>query len=813
MSLLRTTLALAALLLLALPAAAQAGTAYRDATTVYFVANGGEANDLRVTLEGGNYVLHDAGADMTALPAGGCSATGDPKRVHCPAAGVARLYLETENLADHVDVSAPTAAWIELGPDGDRAEGSPLRDTLVGGAGNDTLAGRGGNDDVYGEDHITNSAMTGVNQLSGGAGNDLVRGGRGRDVMFGDGENDDMNGGGANDALFGGDGNDSVTGGDGDDELRGENGNDTVSSAAIVGIEMTPADAGNDVVDGGAGDDALSAGAGPAGAPDNDVLAGGAGRDVASYATRTAGVGASIDAAPNDGQAGEADDVRPDVEHLVGGAGEDTLIGSPANDTIDGGPGGDRLLAGAGGDDVVIGGLNDGGGDVIAGGDGADVLQGHGGDDVVRGEAGDDLLQGGGSGDRLEGGGDDDRVDGEDGDDLVTGGRGSDVLAGGAGSDRAEFPTGDYGPSAGTRAGAHVAQARSTGGNTVVVTLDDRDNDGAAGSGTGFCAPLGPAARCRRPPTQAVERDNVRSDVENLGGGGQDDTFVGSGGTNELDGREGEDYIDGGARADVLQGGAANDTVRSRDRAPDTVRCGTGADLAIADRNDTVARRGGQRCEWIDDGRRSTPRTGADVRVRPTCRRGATLPMRLPGTARFVPLRETVMLPVRTTLAADFCPVQLTASGGSRALAGGTFRGAEFAVRQRRAKRPTTELRLDPPRCTIRGRLGAHAASHRRPPYRFYARFFVRRRSGRRASASARAVAHSAAAAPRATLRVVGRASRATATRAARWSTSETCTATTTKVTAGRVSVYDAGRRRTVTVRAGRSYTARRRSR
>src|SRR5690606_40161162 len=41
----------------------------------------------------------------------------------------------------------------------------------------------------------------------------------------------------------------------------------------------------------------------------------------------------------DDGKAGENDDIRDDVENLVGGNGGDTLVGSRGSNVISGGPG------------------------------------------------------------------------------------------------------------------------------------------------------------------------------------------------------------------------------------------------------------------------------------------------------------------------------------------------------------------------------------------------------------------------------------------------------------------------------------------
>ena len=60
----------------------------------------------------------------------------------------------------------------------------------------------------------------------------------------------------------------------------------------------------------------------------------------------------------------------------------------------------------------------------------------------------------------------------------------------------------------------------------------------------------------------------------------------------------------------------------------------------------------------------------------------------------------------------------------------------------------------------------------------------------------------------RASFRVSGGASRAEG-RDATWRTTDRCTGTTTRVTRGRVTVYDKARRRTITLQAGARYVAR----
>lgn len=198
--------------------------------------------------------------------------------------------------------------------------GGRLSDSLYGGASDDTISGLAGDDYLEGND--------GNDVLIGGDGNDQLLGGSGNDSLEGDEGNDTLRGGSGKDTLDGGDGNDSLvagddgstliggtgsdmlTGGKGNDSLEGDSGNDT-----LIG------DAGNDTLDGGDGNDSLVAG------DDSSTLLGGTGND-----TLKGGKG-------NDSlNGGDGDDV------LYGGDGDDTLVGGKGNDTLYGGAGNDLYV-------------------------------------------------------------------------------------------------------------------------------------------------------------------------------------------------------------------------------------------------------------------------------------------------------------------------------------------------------------------------------------------------------------------------------------------------------------------------------------
>jgi Ca2+-binding RTX toxin-like protein len=140
-------------------------------------------------------------------------------------------------------------------------------------------------------------------------------------------------------AAFTGTGNDSanvITGGAGDDLLAGAGGNDTIFGGL-----------GNDTIDGGSQDDAIDGGGG------NDSLRGGSQND-----------------------------------RLDGGAGADFLNGETGDDTVNGGDDNDTVI-GDNGNDALSGGN---GNDILDGGNGIDVLNGGAGDDALNSGKGDDIL-------------------------------------------------------------------------------------------------------------------------------------------------------------------------------------------------------------------------------------------------------------------------------------------------------------------------------------------------------------------------------------------------------------------------------------
>ncbi|MBX3209345.1 MAG: calcium-binding protein [Labilithrix sp.] len=316
-----------------------------------------------------------------------------------------------------------------------------VSETISGGTGTDTVSyasrsaavtvtiGAGANDGAASEN---DDIMSDVEVVTGGAGDDSLTAATGVGAT--------LNGGPGNDTLVGDSGNDTLNGGPGNDTLRGK--------------------AGNDVMNGDDGDDTFDEESAENG---GDIMNGGAGIDTVDYSARTNALVVTMDgAAANDGESGEKDNVKGDIENIKGGSGDDTITGNALSNVITGGPGNDTLSGGAG-DDVFPQGSAADGNDTISGGAGVDKVDYSGrsaditaaldgvtasgdlaaseadilGTDIenLEGGAGDDVLTGNASANELVGNAGDDTLHGLGGDDTIEGGAGDDVINCGSGFD------------------------------------------------------------------------------------------------------------------------------------------------------------------------------------------------------------------------------------------------------------------------------------------------------------------------------------------------------------------------------------------
>ena len=268
---------------------------------VHYVAAPGERNRLLVTYaaDARSVVVSDAGAPVTA--SGSCVAL-DAHSARCvarPGARVEWLQLtrvELGDLDDELATSRPGPAPIggvvaDGGPGDDRLDGGAGSDRLDGGGGRDTLLGGAGldvltdgdRDGAPGEaapgadvldggpdvDHVSyaqrtvsvavsladpgadgaageGDALSGFEDVTGGAGGDrligddgvnVLRGGGGADVLAGRGG---RHPGGFGDRLDGGKGRDRLSGGDGPDDLTGGGGRDAIRCGSRRDVVRDP---------------------------------------------------------------------------------------------------------------------------------------------------------------------------------------------------------------------------------------------------------------------------------------------------------------------------------------------------------------------------------------------------------------------------------------------------------------------------------------------------------------------------------------------------------------------------------------------
>ena len=463
---------------------------------------------------------------------------------------------------------------------------------------------------IVGTDHADVIGGNGaVNELEGGADDDTIFGRGGDDILRGGDGDDFLQGDEGGDALIGGDGNDTAgyqqsnsavlvfladaasNGGiaagdtfDSIENLSGTDFNDTLAGDASANI--LSGGLGNDRLDGNDGDDELVGGEGDDeldGGNGADIFDGGSGTDIASY--RNSSTGLIIDFLAPGNSTGEAlGDSFVEVENIYGTDFGDGISGDDFANEIRGYDGQDTLY-GRGGDDTLTGGDDD---DVLVGGVGADHISGGGGVDVAsyvdaaegitldlssmasstgdafgdtfigveafRGSEFADTFGGSGGANDFDGGDGDDFLDGRGGNDTLRGGGGNDLLEGGSGVD-ALF--GGDGIDTATFVGATSA---------VRVYLDGLGSNAGIATGDTF------------------------DSVENIIGGGSNDTLSGDANANEIRGEAGNDKIFGKAGDDVLLGGSGDDQLTGGD-GNDVMSGGEGSDRFFFDAewgNDTI---------------------------------------------------------------------------------------------------------------------------------------------------------------------------------------------------------------------------------
>ncbi len=449
------------------------------ATDVYYELTGDKSADVKVSGAENHTLSLGAGDDTFSGVGGAISAA------HLTAGVTTLLKLPT---------TVPVTVY---GGDGaDTLQGGDGNDTLNGGEGNDTFktASTYDGDDTYVGGGGLGDTMDYTGRLAalvvdlGGAATDGDA-----TANAGAGELDDVQVDVEN--LTGGSGDDVLTGSTVSNVIKGGAGNDTINGGAAG---TCAADA--DSFEGGAGDDVFDMGA----ASDcGDVIAGGDGRDKVDYQGRSGGLVITVDGVANDGETNEKDNIKSDVEVVVGGSGGDSITGGAGADELHGGPGNDTL-GGLAGDDVLYG---DTGNDTLNGGEGSDTFMASGVDAVY-------LVA-----------------------EVADSAAGADVMNGGPGVDIVDYS----GRAAALTVSFCVDATKATGTTTLLVN---------------GCGQTTVAFR----DGESGEGDEVLN-VEWVKGGSDDDTLTGSTADETFEGGAGDDAINGGAGDDTLYGDAGDDVL------------------------------------------------------------------------------------------------------------------------------------------------------------------------------------------------------------------------------------------------------------
>ncbi len=378
--------------------------------------------------------------------------------------------------------------------------------------------------------------------------------------------------------------------------VNANGGNDRVDLSQIgAAIPSTiRGGAGNDTLIGGIADDTLDGGSGA-----DDMSGGQFGNDTADYSARTANLVIGLGSIADDGEAGEHDNVRADIETVIGGSGNDSISGT----------GRSEKLIGNAGNDTLRGGFGD---DTLDGGAGADLLDGGGGTgDAATNDGSDTVIN-------VEnvtttGGGADAHLD--SGKLIVTGTAGADnINILGDGSSVHVTINGAVDQSF-SLSGFFVLQIDALGGNDNIHIEGFSIGDGSGyidlSAGAGDDVVLIKSVAFPRLAGYAFVRGDAGNDrlmLQDLdwqdgqlsisGGEGNDSLFgsdsrellQGDGGNDSLNGGGGNDTLDGGSGGDTLKGGAGLDTLDYSARTGNlTIGPGTLADDGEAREHDNVA--------------------------------------------------------------------------------------------------------------------------------------------------------------------------------------------------------------------------------
>ena len=526
------------------------------------ISGGGSTNNDTLDGRGGDDLL-EVGAGNHSLTGGSGIDTVQYSENGGPEVSIS-VDLNLQGAAQSTGAGSWTLNGVEnlSGGDGnDTFTGNGQDKVLAGGAGTDTLNGGGGNDTLYGDGSIVMSFVDGVisadplnSRSNTGAadGNDVLSGGGGNDTLYGGGGNDTLSGGGGNDLLYAGTGNDFLNGG-----------------------------FGNDVIDGGPGFDRIGYFGGSTSGVTVDL--------------RLQGV------AQNVGEQGF--DTITNVEGVSGTIFGDTLTGDDNDNWLwgsfsGGGTANNDTLDGQGGNDLLVVGI---GNHSLTGGTGVDTVafgeNGVAEPDIAVSLAlqGSAQVTGAGSWtlngvENLSGGVGNDTLTGDGGANVLAGNVGNDLLVGGAGNDTLygdgmivadTRPTGGSGPPTTFADATELNPGAVDGNDTLEGGLGNDTLDGGGGNDTASYAHANGSVTVTLYDGTASGADgnDALISVENVIGSNFGDSIFGDSGANRLDGGNGNDRLISGDGNDLLYGGSGNDILKG-ELGDDLIDGGAGIDMA-----------------------------------------------------------------------------------------------------------------------------------------------------------------------------------------------------------------------------------------
>jgi Ca2+-binding RTX toxin-like protein len=351
-----------------------ANVEYLTLSGIANINGGGNTGTLLITGNSGDNVLTAQASGNVTLDGG--LGTGDVARLSgvqgdWGAVNVSGAQATITKTASGQVVTLQRIEWLRFdsGLDvavvmGQNLSGTPIADTITGGAGNDTINGLGGadsmvglaGDDIYYVDNagdvVTEAAAGGYDQvistidytlavnvenlyLSGSALNGT--GNAENNYLAGTSGNNSLSGLGGNDVLDGGAGNDTMSGGTGDDTFYVDSSSDTISEAGGEGTDWVYSSAASYTLSANVENLYVYSGTTGVGNSDANLIQG-----------------------------------NSTANTLNGAGGNDTIYGYEGNDAIDGGTGDDSLIGGTGDDYYYV----DSAADVVSegAGEGTDVI-------------------------------------------------------------------------------------------------------------------------------------------------------------------------------------------------------------------------------------------------------------------------------------------------------------------------------------------------------------------------------------------------------------------------------------------------------